>query len=122
MAAAKAVIEVMEKDDLKKNARVVGDHFRAGLEELAKKYPLIGDVRGMGLMQGIELVGDAKSPAPKATNMVMEKCRDHGLIVGKGGLYSNVLRISPPLNITKGDADDALRMMDAALSEVDITE
>ncbi len=122
MAAALAVMEVMEKDDLKQNARVVGDHFRAGLEDLAKKHPLIGDVRGMGLMQGLELVGEAKSPAPKATNMVMEKCRDHGLIVGKGGLYGNVLRISPPLNITKGDADDALRMMDAAFNDVDIME
>jgi 4-aminobutyrate aminotransferase len=122
MAAAKAVIEVIEKDDLKKNARVVGDHLRAGLEDLAKKHPVIGDVRGMGLMQGVELVGEAKSPAPKATNMVMEKCRDHGLIVGKGGLYGNVLRISPPLNITKGDADDALRMMDAAFADVDLRE
>ena len=119
MTAARAVIDVIEKENLRENARVVGDYLRAGLEDLAKKYPLIGDVRGMGLMQALELVGESKAPAPKATATFMEKAKDHGLMVGKGGLHGNALRISPPLNITKGDVDDALTMMDQALAEVE---
>lgn len=122
MTAAQAVIDVIEKENLKENARVVGDYLRAGLEELAKKYPLIGDVRGMGLMQALELVGEGKAPAPKATAMFMEKAKDHGLIVGKGGLFGNALRISPALNITKADVDDALKRFDQAFSEVDLRE
>ena len=78
---------------------------------------MIGDVRGMGLMQAIELVTDrdTKEPATKLTADFMEAARDAGLIVGKGGLYGNVIRISPPLNIDKGDVDDAVTMMDRAL-------
>ena len=122
MTAALAVIEVIEKDNLRENARVVGDYLRAGLEELAKKYPLIGDVRGKGLMQALELVGEAKAPATKATAMFMEKAKDNGLIVGKGGLFGNALRISPALNITKADVDDALKKFDQAFSEVDLRD
>jgi 4-aminobutyrate aminotransferase-like enzyme len=122
MTAARAVIDVIEKDNLKQNARVVGDYLRAGLEELAKKFPVIGDVRGKGLMQALELVGDDKIPAPKATAMFMEKAKDKGLIVGKGGLFGNALRISPALNVTKADVDDALKMFDQAFSEVDLRE
>ncbi|MFQ5789807.1 MAG: aspartate aminotransferase family protein, partial [Acidobacteriota bacterium] len=122
MAAARAVIQVIERDNLRENARKVGDHLRNRLDELARKYPLIGDVRGKGLMQALELVGEAKAPAPKATALLMEKARDHGLIVGKGGLYGNVIRITPPLNIGTGDVDDALRMLERALDEVSLTE
>jgi 4-aminobutyrate aminotransferase-like enzyme len=122
MTAARAVIDIIERDNLKDNARVVGDYLRAGLESLAEKHPLIGDVRGMGLMQALELVGENKAPAPKATGMLMEKAKDHGLIIGKGGLHGNAIRISPPLNITKSDVDDAVRMLDKALGEVDLRE
>jgi 4-aminobutyrate aminotransferase-like enzyme len=122
MTAARAVIDVIEKENLRENARVVGAYLRAGLEELSKTNPLIGDVRGMGLMQAVELVGEGKAPAPKATASFMEKAKDHGLMVGKGGLHGNALRISPPLNITKGDVDDALRMMEQALAEVETNE
>jgi 4-aminobutyrate aminotransferase-like enzyme len=122
MTAAEAVIDVIEKNNLKENARVVGDYLRAGLEALAEKFPLIGDVRGMGLMQALELVGEGKAPAPKATAMFMEKAKDNGLLVGKGGLFGNALRISPALNITKADVDTALKMFDQAFSEVDLRE
>ncbi len=122
MTAARAVIDVIEKENLRENARVVGDYLRAGLEELAKKYPLIGDVRGKGLMQALELVGEGKAPATKATAMFMEKAKDNGLIVGKGGLFGNALRISPALNITKADVDDALKKFDQAFSEVDLRD
>lgn len=119
MTAARAVIDVIERDNLKENARVLGDYLRAGLDDLARKHAFIGDVRGKGLMQALELVGEGKSPIPKATAAFMEKAKDHGLIIGKGGLYGNVIRISPPLNINKADVDDALKMMDQALGEVE---
>ncbi len=116
MSAARAVIDIIERDNLKENARVVGDHLREGLEALARKYPVIGDVRGKGLMQALELVGEGKAPAPKATAALLENTRAEGLIIGKGGLYGNVIRISPALNVTKGDVDEALRMLDRALA------
>ncbi|MGH9447774.1 MAG: aminotransferase class III-fold pyridoxal phosphate-dependent enzyme, partial [Terriglobia bacterium] len=80
----------------------------------------IGDVRGMGLMQGVELVKDRKTkePAPQETNAVMEHCKNNGLLIGKGGLYANVLRISPPLNVGKAEVDDAIRILDKSLGEV----
>jgi 4-aminobutyrate aminotransferase len=119
MAAAKAVIDVIREDHLVENAATVGAHFRARLEKLQEKHPAIGEVRGMGLMQGIELVKDrqTKEPAPEATGAVMEAAKDNGLIIGKGGLYGNVLRISPALNVTKEDADQAADLLDRAFAE-----
>jgi 4-aminobutyrate aminotransferase-like enzyme len=75
-------------------------------------------VRGMGLMQAIEFVKNrqTKEPAPEATNQFMEQCRKGGLLVGKGGLFGNVVRSSPPLNISKADVDEAIRIMDQALT------
>lgn len=120
-ATAKAVIEVIEEDDLKSNAAVVGKYFRDKLEELQKKHELIGDVRGMGLMQALELVEDRKSkkPAAKETNAILEECRKAGLLIGKGGLYGNVIRMSPPLNISKADVDEAYKMLDKAFAAVE---
>lgn len=115
--AAKATIEVIEQDRLMDNAATVGAYFRQGLEDLQQKHDLIGDVRGMGLMQAIEFVKDrtSKEPAPQETGQFMEECRKRGLLIGKGGLYGNVIRMSPPLNIAKGDVDEAIRLMDEAL-------
>lgn len=117
MAAAGAVIDVIEQDGLKDNAAVVGAYLRDGLESLAEKHTAIGDVRGMGLMQAIELVEDrdTKAPATRVTGELMEAAREEGLVIGKGGLHGNVIRLSPPLNIDKGDVDDAIAMMDRAL-------
>jgi 4-aminobutyrate aminotransferase-like enzyme len=80
----------------------------------------MGDVRGMGLMQGIELVEDRKTkePSPKKTLALMEAAKQHGLLIGKGGLYGNVLRIAPSLLITKGEVDDGCRRLEKALAEV----
>jgi 4-aminobutyrate aminotransferase len=118
--AAKATIDVIEEENLLENADAMGRHFRAGLEELQKKHPLIGDVRGMGLMQGVELVKDCatKEPAPEATARVMDRAKENGLLIGKGGLYGNVLRLSPMLNISRSDVDEALRILDKSFSEV----
>lgn len=118
--AARAVIQVIEEENLLENAATTGKYFQDGLRELQNKHPLIGDVRGMGLMQAIELVKDrdTKEPAPEATNQFMEECRREGLLIGKGGMVGNVIRLSPPLNISKADVDVALRTMDKALAAV----
>ena len=119
MAVARTVVDIIEKDRLSDNAAVVGGHLRARLDGLAEKHGAIGEVRGMGLMQGVELVKDRKTkePAPEAAAAVLESAKDHGLIVGKGGLYSNVLRISPPLTVTTEDADQAADVLDKAFGE-----
>jgi 4-aminobutyrate aminotransferase len=118
--AAKATIELIEEENLLENAHVVGNYFRGKLEELQQKHALIGDVRGMGLMQALELVKDRKTkePAPEATTQVMERARQNGLLIGKGGLYGNVLRLAPMLNTSKADVDDAIRLLDKSFSEV----
>ena len=97
-AAALATIEVIEEENLVSNAQVVGSYLRGKLEELKEKYPLVGDVRGMGLMQGVELVREQKEPAVEEILRVFEATRRRGLLIGKGGLYGNVIRIEiPPL-------------------------
>jgi 4-aminobutyrate aminotransferase-like enzyme len=118
--AAKATIDLIEEDRLMDNADVVGGYFRQGLEALKEKHDLIGDVRGMGLMQALELVKDRKTkePAPQETVQFMEECRRVGLLVGKGGLFNNVIRMSPPMNIAKADVDEAIRKMDEAFTAV----
>ena len=78
---------------------------------------MIGDVRGKGLMLGLELVKDreTKEPAPEATSQLLERTREHGLLIGKGGLYGNVIRLSPMLNIGKADVDEAIRILDTVV-------
>src|SRR6185503_8961927 len=119
MAAAKAVVDAIEGDRLMDNAATVGAHFRARLEGLQRKHKAIGEVRGMGLMQGVELVKDrqTKEPAPEAAIGVLEAAKENGLIVGKGGIYGNVLRISPALNVTVDDADQAADLLDKAFTQ-----
>jgi 4-aminobutyrate aminotransferase-like enzyme len=119
MAAAKAVVEVIEQDGLLDNCTTVGGHLRRRLEQLQEKHPAIGEVRGMGLMQGVELDNDrqSKEPAPEKAAAVMEGARARGLIVGKGGFYGNVLRISPPMNVTVDDAEQAAGVLDQAFAD-----
>ena len=117
-AAALATIEVIEEENLASNAQVVGGYLREKLEELKEKYPLVGDVRGMGLMQGVELVREGKEPAVEEILQVFEATRRRGLLIGKGGLYGNVIRIAPPLNIAEADVDEAVRILDEAFAEV----
>ena len=118
--AAKATIDLIEEDRLMDNAATVGGYYRQELESLQNKHDLMGDVRGMGLLQAIEFVKDrtTKEPAPEATNQFMEECRKRGLLVGKGGFFGNVIRTSPPLNISRADVDDAIRIMDQSLTAI----
>jgi alanine-glyoxylate transaminase / (R)-3-amino-2-methylpropionate-pyruvate transaminase len=120
MAAGLAVLDVIDQERLQENARVVGARLRAGLEELTTRRRLIGDVRGRGLMLGVELVRDraTKEPAREETAELLEQLRELGVLVGKGGLYGNVLRIKPPLCITAADVDFAIAAMDRALEKV----
>lgn len=117
-AAALAVIKMIEDDDLRTNCRVVGEYLRQGLDGLKEKYPVIGDVRGMGLMQGIELVKDrtTKEPAPQAVLTVFEETKRQGVLIGKGGLYGNVIRTGMMLNSTKDNVDELVRALDAGFA------
>jgi 4-aminobutyrate aminotransferase-like enzyme len=121
--AAKAVIDFVEEQNLAANAAETGGYLRGRLEELKEKYPLIGDVRGMGLMQALELVKDrgTKEPAPQEAVRVMEAARDQRILIGKGGISGNVVRVSPPLNITRSDVDEFITRFDAAFSKVSPT-
>jgi 4-aminobutyrate aminotransferase-like enzyme len=119
MAASMATLGVIEEEKLLFNAQMMGEALREGLEGLKERFPAIGDVRGMGLMQAIELVKDrgTKEPDPQAANRLLEATRKRGLLVGKGGTYGNAFRIAPPLIVTRGQVDDALRILGEALAE-----
>jgi 4-aminobutyrate aminotransferase len=116
--AAKAVIDFIEEENLLANCASTGAYLRAGLEDLKEKHPLIGEVRGMGLMQAIELVQDrrSKAPAPAETAQVLEAARENRLLIGKGGMFGNVIRISPPMNIARADVDQFLGLLDQSLA------
>ena len=120
MAAALAVIQFIEEEDLKRNAAQVGGYLRQKLEGLKDKYAVIGDVRGMGLMQGLELVKDreTKEPAPQALLKVFEETKRRGVLIGKGGLYGNVIRTGLMLNSTKDQVDELISALDAGFATV----
>jgi alanine-glyoxylate transaminase/(R)-3-amino-2-methylpropionate-pyruvate transaminase len=116
-----AVLDAIAEENLIENCARMGKLLRAGLEDLQKKFPrTIGDVRGKGLMQGLELVRDEtikdRTPAPEAANRLFEETKRQGLLIGKGGLYNNVIRIAPALNTTKGDIEEGLGALDRAFS------
>jgi len=117
MSAGLATINVIEEENLADNAYVVGQYLRDGLEDLQKKYPTIGDVRGMGLMQACEFVKENKEPDAEIVSNLFEELKKIGVLIGKGGLYGNVIRISPPLTVSKSEVDDFLRAMDSSLKK-----
>lgn len=113
-AVGHAVLDVIDREGLQANARAVGARLKAGLERLATKHMLIGDVRGEGLLLGLELVKDraSKAPASEETVAVFERARDLGLLFGKAGLASNTIRLTPPLCVTAADADFIVAALD----------
>ena len=118
--AAGAVLDVVLARDLQGNAAKLGATLLTGLRDVAERCPLVGEVRGKGLMIGIELVGpDGYAPDASAAARVLEETRSRGLLVGKGGLYGNVLRLAPPLNLSQDEADEGLGILVAALETVD---
>ena len=112
-----ASLRVLLDEDYLGHVRRVGAHLHAGLNRLADKHDLIGDVRGKGLMTGIELVTDRKTkdPASKETAELLERCKERGLLLGKGGFFGNVVRIKPPLCITEADIDFIVDLFDDIL-------
>ncbi|KAK3147300.1 hypothetical protein QOZ80_3BG0280680 [Eleusine coracana subsp. coracana] len=119
-AGGLAVLRVLDKERLQENAFVVGSYLKDSLRGLQEKHDIIGDVRGTGFMLGVELVTDRqlKTPARDEICRAMEHMKDMGVLVGKGGFYGNVFRITPPLCFTKEDADFFVEVMDIALSKL----
>lgn len=115
-AAALATLDVIEKNHLPDNARELGSYLKQGLFALQEKFSVIGDVRGLGLMLGAELVGPDNSPNAAAVDTVLEKMKDRGFLIGKNGAERNVLAFQPPLVITKEDIDNLLNNLGDVLA------
>ena len=120
MAQGLATLDVLLEDNVQQHAADVGGYLKQGLEELQSRHSIVGDVRGQGLMLGVELVTDcdAKTPASAETAKVHERAKDLGLLIGKGGVFGNVLRIKPPMCIQREDCDFMCEVLDMCLSEV----
>jgi alanine-glyoxylate transaminase/(R)-3-amino-2-methylpropionate-pyruvate transaminase len=116
-AIGQAVLEVIDRERLQANSLKLGAYILAGLNKLKDKYPIIGDVRGKGLMLGIEFVKDrgTKEPAKEACAQVVENARELGLLLGKGGLWGQTIRFAPPMIITEADADFLLAVLDESI-------
>ncbi len=119
-AAAAATIEFIGEENLLNKVSKLGEYFRGRLLELQDSEPKIGDVRGMGLMLGVEIVADRKSktPDPQSVLKLFEETKKQGLLIGKGGLYGNVIRISPPMTVTKDQIDAAISILKNAFERI----
>ena len=123
-AAANATLEIIERDELKANANEMGEILKDGLIKIQSDYrEVIGEVRGKGLMVGLELVVDEtkkdRTPNPDAVDRLMEETKDRGLLIGRGGLYGNCVRISPSLNIGRSEIDEALSILASSFRSID---
>jgi alanine-glyoxylate transaminase / (R)-3-amino-2-methylpropionate-pyruvate transaminase len=120
MTQGLATLEVIDAEGIQANALRVGGHLKARLLDLQERRPLIGEVRGMGLMLGVELVRDriTKEPASSEAADVLELCKQRGLLIGKGGLSGNVLRIKPPMCLTLDDADFLVDCLDEVMTSI----
>jgi alanine-glyoxylate transaminase/(R)-3-amino-2-methylpropionate-pyruvate transaminase len=120
MTQGLATLDVIDRENIQENALQVGTHLKNRLLEVQERQPLIGEVRGMGLMLGVELVRDrrTKEPANTEAALVLDLCKERGLLVGKGGLFGNTLRIKPPMCLTKDDADFLADCLDEVLGLV----
>ncbi|KAM5193811.1 alanine--glyoxylate aminotransferase 2, mitochondrial [Mantella aurantiaca] len=113
-----AVMDVIEEENLQNNCAMVGTHLLLELAKLRDKFEIVGDVRGKGLMIGVEMVKDKKTLQPlpaEEMNLIWEECKENRVLLGKGGLYSNTFRMKPPMCITKEDADFAVAVFEGAL-------
>ncbi len=117
---AAEVIDIINQEGLISNADVMGNTLRQGFAELKKDYPIIGDIRGRGLLLGLELVKDpvTKEIAPAETARFMELCKEEGVLIGKGSLFGNVIRIAPSLAITEDECEQLLRSCQRAFAQL----
>lgn len=116
--AGLATLTYIEEHELVSHVERVGNYLHMRLLELKDKYPLIGDVRGKGLMLGLELVKEKKVPAVNEILQLFENTKKRGLLIGKGGLYGNVVRIAPPMTVDRGSVDEAIEILDKAFEEI----
>jgi len=120
--AGLATLEFIEQNQLPDRAETLGRRLRSGLEELQRKHRVIGDTRGMGLMQALEIVDpdstDGKAPDPDKVRAVFEATRRLGLLIGKGGLYGNIIRLTPPMIVSESEIDRALDLLDRSFATV----
>jgi 4-aminobutyrate aminotransferase len=122
-AAALANLDYLLAHDLQANAKDVGSFLLEGLRRLQEGCDIIGEVRGKGLMIGVELVQPGTTaPSPKAAGRVLEGARARGVLIGKGGLYGNVLRIAPPLSVSHQQAEEALAVLADAIRAAEADE
>jgi alanine-glyoxylate transaminase / (R)-3-amino-2-methylpropionate-pyruvate transaminase len=119
-AQGRAVLEIIDREKLQENSLKIGNRLLVGLNELKQKHNLIGDVRGKGLMLGIELVKDrqSKEPAREECAQILETCKEMGLLLGKGGLWGQTIRFSPPMCVNAQDADFLLEVLDHAFQRL----
>jgi 4-aminobutyrate aminotransferase len=117
-AAASATIDYLLDHDLQANAAKLGSQLLDGLRAAAARHPVLGDVRGKGLMIGLEFVGPDGGPNAAAATALLEETRRRGLLVGKGGLYGNVIRLAPPMTLTAEEAAEALEILTASIAAV----
>ncbi|MGQ0837847.1 aspartate aminotransferase family protein [Actinokineospora sp.] len=119
-AGANAALDFLLDNDLQGNAAKLGVRLTEGLHDIAARHPVVGDVRGKGLMIGVELVEPGgRTPNAKAAMTVLEQTRAHGLLVGKGGMHNNVIRLAPPMTLTEGEVDEALDALGHAIAAAD---
>jgi 4-aminobutyrate aminotransferase len=118
-AGANATLKYLLDNDLQDNAAKLGDRIIGGLRDVADGHGMVGDVRGKGLMIGVELVAPGDEPSPAAAARVAEAAKERGLLVGKGGLYGNVLRLAPPMTLTEDEAEEALGILTESIAVVD---
>ena len=118
MASTRATMEVVERDHLRTNCATTGAYLAERFAELKEKHPLVGDARGLGMMQALELVEDrrTKKPAPAAVLAVFEETKRRGVLIGRGGLYGNVIRTGLMLNAGKSEVDEMVSAIDAGLT------
>ena len=118
-AVGLAVLDVLEEEGLQANALEVGDYLKAGLEALKSKHPIIGDVRGLGLFIGVELVLDRETlaPAPEQAAYIIERMKERGILLSTEGPLHNVIKIKPPIVFSKSNADALVRTLDMILGE-----
>jgi len=119
-AAVVAVIEIMEREKLHDNALRIGELMKSRLLQIKEHCPYVGDVRGAGLVMGVELVKDKKTkePAPDLTRQLIDVAAQNGLLIGSVGIFGNVIRVAPPLVINEAEAHESLDIFDKSLASL----